>query len=449
MPADCMSVIKKDDRRSWRVSGCLGRSRSALVALLLVTGVLGAVPTAVADDVTDWNEALLKTFMLRTWDPEYAAYTTAIMNIAVFDAVNAIAGHKYRYYAFGESVKAGASERAAVVSAAYQVALASLWDDPPQAPALRKLYDDLFLKGLASIPDNEARQAGLIIGYNSAAAILHNRYDDGSRRRSDRTYSPGTLPGDYRLTPPGFLPADKPAWGDVKLFALKSHFQFTVPGPLPIGSPQYAADFNEVKSLGAKESTTRTPEQKYLAQFWAEQTPGTRSPPGSWIAIAMTIAKDKKTTLFENARLFALLGIAMADSGIASWEVKYSYNRWRPVTAIRLASTTDNPNTAPDPNWDSLLPAPNFPAYFSGHSNFGWSAAVVIAEFFKTDTITFTCDSTTVPGTRTYTSLSKAADDNGRARIWLGVHMQHENVDSAEQGRKIGHFVFANYLTPR
>lgn len=404
---------------------------------------------AQADPSIEWNDMLVKTFADPSvgWDPEYAAYAAARMNIAIYDAVNAI-DQKHAPYVYPVTFKATdktASQEAAAAQAAHDALIALT----PTRSELWPSYDQLLATQLKAIGDGPARDRGRALGQASAQAIALARAGDGSGHRADIGYIAGIFPGNYRLTG---MPADKPAWGKVKLFALESTRQFLPSGPLPLRSEEYARELSEVKSLGRKDSTMRTPEQTCLAFFWAEQEPGQRTPPGSWIVIAMTLAQQQKNTLTENARMFALLSMAMADAGTVSWDVKYTYIRWRPITAIRMADDDGNDKTTADPQWDSLLPAPNFPSYFSGHSTFGFAAASTLANFFGTDTLQFVATSTSVPEgitgctPRPYSSLMQAARDNGRARIYLGVHMEHENVDADRVGRQIGEFVSARYL---
>ena len=424
------------------------------LGLFLLTPLSARAADPQEDVVIQWNGELIQIFRDKDagWDPELAAYTAAITNIAIFDAVNASSG-KYRPYIYSGPALPGAQVDAAAATAGHDalVGVLNRWlgkSSPSIYKRLKDSCDALLQKQLHAIPEGSGKKAGIKQGQLAAQAILAARQADGSERRQDVGYSPGRLPGDYELTPPANLPADKPAWGKVKLFALERLSQFPPPGPPALTSAEYTRNFNDVKTVGCLSCPARTSEQTLLAKFWAEQSPGTRTPPGSWIVIAQTLGVLQKNNLLQNARMFALLSIAMADAGIVAWDVKYTYARWRPVTAIRMAQDDGNPATQPDPTWESLLPAPNFPAYFSGHSTFGSAASTALAEFFGTDKLTFTCTSDTVPGvTLTYHSLSKAAYDNGRARIWLGVHMENENVDAANVGTNIGRYVYTTQLT--
>lgn len=425
-----------------------------IAALAAVT--LALWPSAArADVITDYNDGLLTLFRLSPVvgatsgdddvDPELAAYATAMMNTAAFDAVNAVVGG-YKPYIFSGKPDGTASPEAAAAQAGHD-ALRSLWF--LQASSQTAVIDALLMDALAKIPESAEKTSGIALGKQSAAALVAARKNDGSNPAKPPPFTPGTKPGDWQPTPPMALPADKPWWGAVTSFAIPSPVSSfaTPPGPPTLDSAEYAKLFNEVKDIGRKDSKTRTAAQTNLALFWSEQQPHQRTPPGSWIAIASTLAKSHSTTLIESARLFALLGLAMADAGIDAWEVKYApYASWRPITAIRGAADDGNPATEADPTWDSLLPAPNFPAYFSGHSNFGWSAATVIQRFFGTDALTFTATSDTVKEPIAYASIAAAATDNGAARIYLGVHFSNENTDSAAVGVEVGTYVYDHQL---
>jgi len=203
-----------------------------------------------------------------------------------------------------------------------------------------------------------------------------------------------------------------------------------------------------VKQLGAIDSMVRTPDQTQIALFWADGA-GTATPPGHWNLIAEDVAQAKQNTLAQNARLFALLNIALADAGIVSWDAKYFYNFCRPVSAIRNADNDGNPATIGDPNWTPLLVTPPFPSYTSGHSTFSAAAATVLAGFYGTDHITFTSDSenpAAIP--RTFTSFSQAAAEAGVSRIYGGIHWDFDNTQGLASGKRVGQYVLSHLLRP-
>jgi membrane-associated phospholipid phosphatase len=234
-----------------------------------------------------------------------------------------------------------------------------------------------------------------------------------------------------------------PQWGFLTTFAMTDHAQFRPPGPPALGSAAYALAFNEVKALGAATGSVRTPDQTEIALFWADGA-GTETPPGHWNSIAQDIAGLRGNTLEQNARLFALMNIAMADAAICAWDAKYTFHNWRPITAIRNAATD------PDPTWNSFIATPPFPDYVSGHSTFSGAAATVLALFYGTDHISFTTGSDFLPGVfRSFTSFSAAAGEAMNSRLYGGIHFRFANEDGLTSGLSIGHWTFSNFLQPK
>jgi hypothetical protein len=225
-----------------------------------------------------------------------------------------------------------------------------------------------------------------------------------------------------------------------------------MPGLPPVlTSREYAAAVNETKRLGGIHSPARTPEQTQIAEFWSDNPGATASPVGKWNLIAQNLAGQQGNTLAQNARMFALLNVALADAAIVCWDTKYTYGEWRPIDAIRLADTDGNPATQPDPGWTPLLTTPAFPEYTSGHSTFSAAAAETLALFYGTDDIAFTTGAgfDVLPGvTRSYDSLSEAALEAGRSRIYAGIHFQFSNVAGQQCGIAIGDYIFDNYAQP-
>ena len=232
-------------------------------------------------------------------------------------------------------------------------------------------------------------------------------------------------------------------------FAIADHSQFRPPGPPSLDSSKWAADYNEVKALGAAVGSTRTPDQTEIAQFWADGA-GTETPPGHWNHIAQDVGAAQGNTLEQNARLFALLNIAMADAGICAWDAKYTYHNWRPVTAIRNGDTDGNPATEPDPGWSSFIVTPPFPDYVSGHSTFSSAAATVLALFYGTDAISFQTGSDFLPGVvRSFSSFSAAANEAADSRVYGGIHFRFASDDGLAAGLSIGEWTFTHYLQPK
>jgi membrane-associated phospholipid phosphatase len=234
---------------------------------------------------------------------------------------------------------------------------------------------------------------------------------------------------------------------DVKPFAMTSASQFLPPPPPALDSAQYAAELNQVESLGAVNSTTRTSDQTAYAHFWADVQGWTFTPPGHWNQIAQDAAMSSHLGLEQETRLFALLDVALADAGISAWDAKNVYNRWRPVTAIRQADTDGNPLTTADPTWTPLWVTPPFQSYTSGHSTFSGAAQVVLESFFGTHyAFTDTGDPTQHLAPRHFTSFAQAADEAGMSRVVGGIHFMSDNLAGLAEGRAVGHWVLATVM---
>jgi PAP2 superfamily protein len=252
----------------------------------------------------------------------------------------------------------------------------------------------------------------------------------------------GLAAGQWRPTPPGFLPGAAPQFATMTPWIIVSPAEFRPAGPPALTSAQYAADVNEVKALGSLTGSTRTPFQTEVAVFWNGNTAL------YWNRIALTMAAQRHTTLSENARLFALVNLALADAAIACWDGKYTYVFWRPITAIRLADTDGNPATDADPTWTPLLITPNHPDYPSGHATVSPAAAVVLQSFFG-DSGPYTLDSELLPGVlHSFTSFAGAADEAFIARIYGGIHFRTACHDGHEVGVAVGRYIVANALQP-
>lgn len=406
--------------------------------LALVLGLLAGVPVVRADLVTDWNEVFLHAVRNETTPPPLAARNAAMLHIAVFDAVNAIT-RTHRPYLFKGSTSSEASIEAAASAAAHRVA-AALY------PSRKAGFDSLLERTLAALPENAARTNGVILGRQAAGIILDARINDGSN--TTVPYIPSDAPGRWRRTPPYHRPPELPHWRLVTPFVLTNPAQFRLPGPPALNSRRYAEDFHQVRMLGARKSATRTPEQTQIALFWSDFS-YTVTPPGHWNEIARNVALARGTSVEENARLFALLNLAMADAAIVVWDVKYAYDSWRPVTAVRQAERDGNDETAAELQWEPLLPTPAFPEYVSGHSAFSSAAAAVLARFFGTDKVAFTVGCDALPGvTRSYNSFRAAAEEIGMSRIFGGIHFMSANRDGLAAGEAVAEFILQSALLP-
>jgi membrane-associated phospholipid phosphatase len=395
---------------------------SAVSAALLIGNL------AHADVVTAWNAAALDAIRAGRTAPPVASRSLAILHVSIYDAVNGI-DRTHEPYLVESQVAASASRQAAASAAAHK-ALVNLF------PANASSFDSLHAAILAAIPDGPHKAAGIVWGEFVANQVLAPRANDGSNAI---VLPPGgSGPGVWIPTPPAFLPYLLPQWGFVTPFAMSGSSQFRPPGPPSLDSQRYAADYNEVKAIGAAVGSTRTEEQTQIALFWADGA-GTETPPGHWNSIAKTIGDTRGNTLEENARLFALLNIAMADAAICAWDAKYTFHFWRPVTAINFAE--------PELNWMSFIVTPPFPDYVSGHSTFSGAAATVLALFYSTEDLPFTIGSDFLPGVyRSFPTCLAAAEEAAVSRLYGGIHFRSANEDGLQAGTSIGDWTGTHYL---
>jgi membrane-associated phospholipid phosphatase len=390
-----------------------------------------------ADVVLQWNQVLLDTAKADRVLPVAFPRDAAIVHSAIYDAVNAIDRSYTPLFAHVQASH-GASLEAAAAQAAHDT-LAALF------PAHQPAFDATLAADLAGIPPGRARQ-GVAVGRAVAQQILAWRATDGSDAQV--SYVPGTGPGVWQPTPPAFAPAVAPQWGQVTPFAIPSDSAFRPPPPPALTSAQYTAAFDEVKSLGAANSTTRTAEQSEIARFWYGAA-GTFTAGGYWDQIAQGVAQQRGDSLVQNARLFALLNLAQADSTFAVWDAKYTYNFWRPVTAIRAADSDGNPATAPDPAWTPFLVTPAHPSYISGHSGVSGASAAVLAAFFGSDAIPFSLSSDSLPGvTRSFASFSATAQECSDSRVYAGIHWRFDVAAGQAVGGEVGTYVASHFLLP-
>jgi len=413
--------------------------------------------------IQDWNAAALD--IVRQWStvsndpypnrivtaqPPLVARNLAMIQTAMFDAANAVTG-KYTGYVFQTKPQPNASENAAAASAAFEV-----------AKVLYSANDELAVwqaslsETLSQETDATARDSGVSLGKLAAQAILAARSNDGVQ--SGSSYTPTTGVGHWQRTFPDYLPPLLAQWPNVKPFAMTSGSEFRSAPPPSIDSPEYAAGVDQVLRNGGYQSSQRTAEQTEIALFWADGG-GTATPPGHWNDIATDVTLAKQTNLLETARTFALMNIAMADAGIASWDAKYHYDVWRPIDAIRQADQDGNAATTSESIWIPLVKTPPFPAYTSGHSTFSGAASTVLASLFG-DATSFDSqtDRHAAPEqrpldasqivTRHFGSFTQAAEEAGLSRIYGGIHFNFDNTAGLQLGRQVGTATMARLLHP-
>ena len=370
---------------------------------------------ASADVVTDWNQVYLDTIRAIGGPPCPISRAGAMMHVAIYEAVNSVdrTHEPYRTFLWAPP---GASREAAAAQAAHDV-LARLY------PARQEVYDAALSASLGAIAPGPARDAGVRLGRLSAQAIMAERADDGTQ--SEPYYPLSGVAGQWQPTWPDYTAEPfNPGWGASTPWTMIAADQFRPRGPLNkrnltglLRSRGYADQVNEVRVLGARYSRVRTADQTATAFFWANDVDGTYKPPGHLNDISRVVSAQRGLTLSENARMFALINLAMADAGLVAWDAKYGtgIDLWRPISAIRHADEDGNPHTAADPAWEPLNPfSPPFPAYVSGHATFAAAHAAVMADLFA-DATTFTVgtdDPLYVGPPRTYRRFSDAAREN-------------------------------------
>jgi hypothetical protein len=400
---------------------------------IMAISLVLATAAARADVITEWV-AIAET-TLEQVDPLTRTRTAAIAQVAVFEAVNSIT-RDYEPYMDYVPAPAGASPESAAISAAHRV-LRTL--TPQNASNL----DALRATSLSAIPEGTAKSNGIAVGEAAATAILAIRATDGVDVVVP--YTPGTEAGDWQPTPPDNTPAFVPGLGRVTTFAIRNGQQFPLEPPPSLRSTRYARDYNEVKRMGERNASARTPHQADIAKFYAV----TDGIPLYFIA-ARQVSEAQHKTLSENARIFALLGMAIFDGAVACFDTKYSYNLWRPVTAIRAADRDGNRETQPDPEWLSFVETPPFPSYPSGHAAFGAAARRVLEHEYGAAGHSITVTNPLLPDVELhYSSWKQITDDIDDARVFGGVHFRFDQEAAASQGRRVGNYVLKHQLRPR
>jgi hypothetical protein len=411
--------------------------------------------------------------------PARTSRAFAIIHIAMFEAVNAIA-RGYQSYVGLDCASPDTSMEAAVAQAAHDTLSAMF---PSQTPR----FDDLLAEDLSALPDDAAKANGIDVGQRAAAAILALRAGDGSDRPEPRIgidFMTSNKPGRWRQDPISQSPLALGAyWGDVRPFVLSTASQLRVSRPPALASVPYTLAFNEVKAVGGDGVTTftvRTQDQTFAAIYWGyDGTPGLGTPPRLYNQIAVQIAGQMGSNVVELARLLALVNVALADAGIACWESKYYYQFWRPIAGIRESDWGTGPTgagdgnllTFGDPNFTPLgapasnLRGPNFtppfPSYPSGHATFGGAFFQILRYVYGTDSIAFTFVSDEFNGVtrdnrgnvrprmaRSFSSFSQAEEENGQSRIYLGIHWAFDKTAGIAQGRRVADCVFSNAFVP-
>jgi len=430
--------------------------KSAVLAISVVIFFCVA-STARADDITDWNQHMLRAVTVSGTSPLVTTRVAAIVQASVFDAVNGI-DRKYAPVHVAAAAPAGASRRAAAVQAAY-TALVALFL-PQKATFDARLA--VSLTAIAADPHETSAgiAAGIAWGTTVANGILAWRATDGFTPPPP-PYLGGTGVGQWRPTPPAFAPGAGPQFATMVPWVISAPSQYRPAGPPALTSARYATDFNETKLIGNISSTVRTSDQTIYSWFWAQSTASYLWNHAADVLLERRARGDDdddegrfrehRGSLLESARLLALLDLAMADAAIACWDAKYFYSTWRPITAIPLEASIGNAGITVNPGdatWMPLFATPAHPEYPSGHSTVSGAAAAVLVAFFGEKTH-FTVDNDLLIGvTRSYHSFTQALNEVKNARIYAGIHFRFACDDGQVIGDQVGHYVLQNALLP-
>jgi hypothetical protein len=440
----------------------------AIAALMSVSGLsvssrAQTTTTATTNAAIEWNAIASTAIMTTAAQPPHAAVISlAMVQGAVYDAVNAIDG-SHQPYLVAPDADPNDSMEAAAATAAFRVLVGFPERTPPlvglvptQLAGLQPLYD----ASLANVPGGPSKAGGIEVGEAAAAAMLTARLNDG--RGGSFTFVQGTDPGEWRLGPPqgptGIVAQDPAPWvGFVRPVLVPNVERLRTDGPNPLTSDAYTKDFKEVKRLGSLTSTKRTADQTAASIFWQDNGAAI------WNRVHRSLAMGQGLDIVDSARLFAMTDLAAADGAIGCWNDKAFWSLWRPITAIREAAGDGNPATKADPTWvplfdptvavsGALLVTPGFPDHPSGHGCVSGATVHALRAFFGTDNVPFTavsnkCSPAPCPA-RTFDRFSDALKEIIDVRVWSGIHFRTADVQGAVLGKKVARYMNKHYFEP-
>jgi PAP2 superfamily len=433
------------------IAAIANRTTQSGIGLIVMLGMffslhpLPAVAAAPTDQVLEWNAIMNDTVLAGGTNPLATSRVVALVSSSVFDAVNGIRP-RYQWLHVRPAAPRHASQRAAATQAAYAM-LVYIYPTQSAALAARR---DASLAAISSPGNAQSIQDGVAWGQAVADNIWAWRLTDGIAPPPPPFLGVQSIAGTpaavgaWRPTPLGNAPGAGPQFASMTPWVLQRPSQFRLPPPLALTSAEYAADYNEIKVMGVYSGSGRTADQSELALFWAGNTPL------FWNRIASQISAARSLSLSENAHLFAVLNVAMADAGIACWDGKYRFVFWRPITAIREGDADGNASTDPDSTWTPWLDffpsgTPAHPEYPSGHSTVSGSAAFVLTNAFGDDT-PFTTTSDVRPGTRSFPSFSAAVSEIADARVFGGIHFRTSCVRANLLGQAVADYVLTHAM---
>jgi PAP2 superfamily len=415
-----------------------GDTKNRVLRLCMLIAALFGCGVAKADIVLDWNVIAVNTAATNGQNPFAQARYAAIVQLAVFESVNAITG-EYHPYLGTTAAPPGACPEAAAIQAAYRV-LSTYF------PASASVLDAERANSLASIPDGQAKTNGIATGEAAALAMIALRANDGSSPPQFKIPGP-PVPGEWQATPScpivnGVAVGIAYQWQYITPFGISSVSDYLLDPPPALTSHEYAKTYNEVMTVGSIDSTERPPDRANVALFYAAA-----SPTQVFNQAVQQVAREGWHSLTENARALAVMNMAISDSLVAAFFNKYHYNFWRPETAIHAGGTDGNPKTDPDPNFVPFVTTPCFPSYPSNHGSAANSAAEVLRHIYGEGGHFMTLSNPTVPDiVLKYTTFKEITDDISDARVYGGIHFRTDQVAGERLGDAIGRAVYKNNL---
>ena len=415
-----------------------GETKSRVLGLCMLIATLFGSAVAKADVVLDWNVIAVNTAVTNGQNPYSQARYAAIVQLAVFESVNAITG-EYHPYLGTIVAPPGASPEAAAIQAAYRV-LSTYF------PASASTLDAERANSLASIPDGQAKTDGMATGEAAALAMIALRANDGSSPAQFKI--PGVpVPGEWQATPScpivnGIAVGTGFQWQNITPFGISSVREYLLDPPPVLTSHEYAKTYNEVMTVGSIDSTERPQDRANVALFYAAS-----SPTQVFNQAVQQVAQERWHSLTENARALAVMNMAVNDSLVASFFNKYHYNFWRPETAIHAGDTDRNRKTDPDPSFAPFVTTPCFPSYPSNHGSAANGGAEVLRRIYGEGGHFMTLSNPAVPNiVLQYNTFDQITDDISDARVYGGIHFRTDQVAGERLGKAIGKAVYKNNL---
>jgi PAP2 superfamily len=415
-----------------------GDTKNRVLGLCMLIATLFGSAVAKADAVLDWNVIAVNTAVADGQNPFAQARYAAIVQLAVFESVNAITG-EYHPYLGTIVAPRDASPEAAAIQASYRVLRTYF-------TASASTLDAERASSLASIPDGQAKTDGIATGEAAALAMIALRANDGSSPARFKIPGP-PVPGEWQATPScpivnGVAVGIAYQWQNITPFGIPSVREYLLDPPPLLTSREYAKTYNEVMTVGSINSTERPQDRANVALFYAAA-----SPTQVFNQAVQQVAQERWHSLTENARALALMNMATNDSLVAAFFNKYRYNFWRPETAIHAGDTDDNPKTDPDPSWAPFVTTPCFPSYPSNHGSAANSAAEILRHIYGEGGHLMTLSNPTVPDiVLQYTTFKQITDDISDARVYGGIHFRTDQVAGERLGNAIGRAVYRNNL---